>query len=766
MSPGPNTPGEFDRRFELLVTSVTDYAIYMLDPDGRVATWNAGAERYKGYKAAEIIGEHFSRFFTEEDRQAELPARALRIAAREGRYESEGWRLRKDGRRFWASVVLDPIRDETGTLVGYAKITRDITQKKEADEALRQSERRFQLLVNSVTDYAIYMLDPMGHIATWNAGARRFKGYEADEILGEHFSRFFTPEDRRAGRPAAILRTAMKEGRFEAEGVRVRKDGTRFVAHIVVDAIRSEDGELLGFAKITRDVTERHEHQKALFESEQRFRMLVQGVRDYAIYMLDPEGRISNWNSGAEAIKGYSEAEIVGQHFSRFYTEEDRAGGEPQRALQTALREGKYEKEAWRVRKDGTLFWANVLIDPIYDETGRHIGFAKITRDATERKRAQDEVEEARAALAQSQKLQALGELTGGIAHDFNNLMTVIAGSTELLLRRPDMPEEKKRRYLEAIAETTKRAATLTSHLLAFGRRQPIRPEVIDVNVRLDALAEVLSRTLGSRIQVVLELAHDLPPVEVDPAELETALLNAAFNARDAMPEGGRLTLATLRRSDGERDNATIEVRDTGTGMPPDVLERAFEPFFTTKEVGKGTGLGLSQIHGFAAQAGGGAEILSRPGEGTVVRILLPASDKAVAAADVDAPPIALAEGLKVLVVEDNAQVREFARNLLSELKCEVLSAADGREALAILDEHEVDVLFSDIVMPGMSGLDLAATVRSRHPQLPILLASGYSEEIVGSGPREFEVLRKPYGGEALSAAIGVLLAAARRRAA
>ena len=767
MSPGPDSmPQEFDRRFELLVTSVTDYAIYMLDPQGYVATWNAGAERYKGYKAAEIIGEHFSRFFTEEDRQAELPARALRIAAREGRFENEGWRLRKDGSRFWASVVLDPIRDETGALVGYAKITRDITQKKEAEEALRQSERRFQLLVNSVTDYAIYMLDPMGHIATWNAGARRFKGYEADEIIGEHFSRFFTPEDRRAGRPAAILRTAAKEGRFEAEGTRVRKDGTRFVAHVVVDAIRGEDGELLGFAKITRDVTERQEHQKALFESEQRFRMLVQGVRDYAIYMLDPEGRISNWNSGAEAIKGYSEAEIVGQHFSRFYTEEDRAGGEPQRALETALREGKYEKEAWRVRKDGTLFWANVLIDPIYDESGRHIGFAKITRDATERKRAQDEVEEARAALAQSQKLQALGELTGGIAHDFNNLMTVIAGSTELLLRRPDMPEEKKQRYLEAIAETTKRAATLTSHLLAFGRRQPIRPEVIDVNVRLDALAEVLARTLGSRIEVVLDLAPDLAPVEVDPAELETALLNAAFNARDAMPDGGRLTLATRRRPHVGSEMAAIELRDTGTGMPPAVLERAFEPFFTTKEVGKGTGLGLSQIHGFAAQAGGGAEIDSRPGEGTVVRILLPASEKAVATADADAPAIALPEGLTVLVVEDNAQVREFARNLLSELKCEVLSAADGREALSILESEEVDVLFSDIVMPGMTGLELAATVRDRHPHLPILLASGYSEEIVGSGPREFEVLGKPYGGEALSSAIAALLAAARRRAA
>jgi PAS domain S-box-containing protein len=478
--------------------------------------------------------------------------------------------------------------------------------------------------------------------------------------------------------------------------------------------------------------------------------------------MLDPDGRISNWNSGAEAIKGYSADEVVGEHFSRFYTEEDRSSGEPARALETALREGKYENEAVRVRKDGSLFWASVVIDPIYDETGRHVGFAKITRDVTERKRAQDEIEEARAAVAQSQKLQALGELTGGIAHDFNNLMTVIAGSTELLLKRPDMPEEKKRRYLEAIAETTKRATTLTSHLLAFGRRQPIRPEVIDLGPRLDAFVEMLARTLGSHIEVVLELAPAVPPVEVDPAELETALLNAAFNARDAMPEGGRLTIATGQR----RDKVWIELRDTGSGMPAEILDRVFEPFFTTKEVGKGTGLGLSQIHGFAAQAGGAAEIESRPASGTVLRILLPASAKAVAAEKPETPAAALPEGLRVLVAEDNDQVREFASNLLVELGCVVIEAAGGTEALELLQREEVDLLFSDIVMPGMSGLDLAAAVRERHPELPILLASGYSAEIARSGATEFRVLAKPYGGEALSAAIAGLLAAARQRAA
>ncbi len=752
-----------EQRFELLVNAVTDYAIYMLDPEGRIATWNPGAERFKGYRADEIIGQHFSRFFTEEDREADLPGRALRIAAREGRFEAEGWRVRKDGSRFWASAVLDPIRDSSGSLIGYAKITRDITHKKEAERALRESEQRFQMLVSSVTDYAIYMLDPLGHIATWNAGARRFKGYEADEIIGEHFSRFFPPEDRKAGRPASILRTAATEGRFEAEGWRIRKDGTRFLAHVVVDAIRDEAGELLGFAKITRDITDKKADEQALFESEQRFRLLVEGVRDYAIYMLDREGNVTNWNAGAEAIKGYSADEIVGQHFSRFYTEEDRARGEHRAALETALREGKYEKEALRVRKDGSLFWASVVIDPIYDETGRHVGFAKITRDVSDRKRAEEELEEARAASAQAKKLQALGELTGGIAHDFNNLLTVIAGSSDILLKRPDMPEDKRRRYLEAIVETTKRAATLTSHLLAFGRRQPIRAEVIDLHVRLDALSEVLSRTLGSRISVKLDLTATRARIQVDPGEFETALLNSAFNARDAMPEGGTLTLST---ADAPGDCIAITIRDTGFGMSKEVLERAFEPFFTTKPIGKGTGLGLSQLHGFTAQAGGKAEVESTEGQGTSVRIILPrSSEPLTAAADEKASSI-LPSGLKLLLVEDNQQVREFAEQMLKELHCSVIVAKDGREALEMLAAENVDAVFSDVVMPGISGVELARSIRASRPELPVLLATGYSEEIVGSAASEFEVVRKPYDAAAVSAALATLLARQQGRAA
>ncbi|HET9640999.1 MAG TPA: PAS domain S-box protein [Allosphingosinicella sp.] len=620
---------------------------------------------------------------------------------------------------------------------------------------------RFQLLINAVTDYAIYMLDADGYVATWNPGARKFKGYEAEEIIGRHYSTFFTDEDREAGLPAHALETAAKEGRFEAEGWRVRKDGTRFWVNAVLDPIRDDKGNLLGFAKITRDDTERREASLALLASERRFRTLVQGVKDYALYMLDPDGRVSNWNTGAETIKGYKAEEIVGQHFSRFYTEEDRARGEPQRALATALAEGKYENEAWRLRKDGTRFWASVVIDPIHDEEGRLVGFAKITRDITERRKANEELEEARAALFQSQKLQALGELTGGVAHDFNNLMTVIRGSAELLTR-PGLSEEKRARYLQAILDTADRAATLTSHLLAFGRRQALKPEVADLNLRLDAFADMVGRTLGERFEVGLDLAPSLPPVEVDLAQLETALLNAVFNARDAMPEGGRLMLATRHLPGESGGEVMVEIADTGSGMSAEVLDRAFEPFFTTKPVGEGTGLGLSQIHGFAAQAGGRAEIRSVSGEGTSVRIVLPATDKAFGrstiAARLPKPP----RGLSVLLAEDNDHVREFAHHLLDELGYRVVSAASGEEALERLEAVPVDILFSDVVMPGLSGIELARLARKRHPRLPVLLASGYSEEIVGVAGAEFEIVRKPYELGVVEAALAAALERAK----
>ena len=622
--------------------------------------------------------------------------------------------------------------------------------------SLSEQERN-QLLVNAISDYAIYMLDAGGLVASWNPGAQRFKGYSADEVIGRHFQMFFTDEDRAADAPNRILRVAARDGRFEAEGWRIRKDGSRFWAHAVVDAIRSPEGDLLGYAKVVRDITDRKAAEADLRASEERFRLLVQGVKDCAIYMLDKEGFVSNWNSGAEHIKGYSAPEIIGQHFSRFYTEPDRAAGEPLRALTTALTEGKYEREAWRVRKDGSLFWAHVLIDPIYDDEGNHIGFAKVTRDMSERKKAEEQVEEAQRNLLQSQKLQAIGELTGGIAHDFNNMLTVIAGSADFLRRNRAMPEEKKLSYLDGIIEITERATMLTNQLLAFARRQPLKPRVLDVGKRLEAARELLSRTLGSRISVVVEAVPTNLVVEVDPGQLEASILNAAVNARDAMPHGGTITLAAQLEEIGREKFVRVSIADTGLGMPERVKERAFDPFFTTKEVGKGTGLGLSQIHGFAAQAGGFAEIDSKEGAGTKVSLLLPLSAKQPSQDLEIVHKLPDQLNAQVLLVEDNDQVRAFADRILKDLGCTVLLATDATEAIARLEQNRVDAVITDVVMPGMSGIELADTIKERWKDVPVILATGYSDELIATRP-DHPSIAKPFTSAHLQEALSTAL--------
>lgn len=490
---------------------------------------------------------------------------------------------------------------------------------------------------------------------------------------------------------------------------------------------------------------------------EQRLRLLVNAVTDYAIYMLDPQGHIATWNPGAERFKGYVADEIIGEHFSRFFTADDIAAGLPDRALRLAVAEGRFESEGWRVRKDGSRFWVNAVIDPIFDDSGELLGFAKITRDISEQKKAQEELEAAREALHQSQKLQALGELTGGVAHDFNNLLTVISGASDFLQRNPGLDEGKRRKYLDAISETANRATELTSHLLAFGRRQPIRPVVIDLNARLDAFAELTARMLTSKIEVRLELHAKSSLTEVDPVQLETALLNAAINARDAMPGGGQLLIRT-EDCEHEGDPAIcIFLRDSGTGIPADKLQRVFEPFFTTKEVGKGTGLGLSQIHGFAAQAGGIAAIESEEGKGTTLKIVLPATRKTLQLVTSDTSEAKLPEGFSVLLVEDNDQVRQFAATLLRDLGCSVAEASNAKDALARMDEQRFDLVFSDVVMPGISGIELAMQLAERGDSPPVLLASGYNDKYPIEDTHDFTVIRKPYDARSLGRAMSDL---------
>jgi PAS domain S-box-containing protein len=752
-------------RLELLIDAISDYAIYMLDPAGFITTWNPGAQKIKGYRSPEIIGQHFSRFFTAEDQAAGLPARIIATARKVGRHEAEGWRVRKDGTRFWSNAILQRVLDERGELIGFAKITRDITERMAADRALLESERRFRVLVEGVVDYALYMLDPSGIVINWNTGAERLKGYAAEEIVGHHFSKFYMKEDRAKGVPVRVLETAAREGRYEGEGWRVRKDGSRFWASVVVDAIRNEGGELEGFAKITRDITERRAAQEALRESERQFRLLVQGVTDYALYMIDQNGIVTSWNAGAERIKGYVADEIIGHHFSRFYTERDRSAGKPSRALHTAIQEGRFEAEDWRVRKDGTLFWAHVVIDPIRDERGELMGFAKITRDITDRREAELALQEAQAQRAHAQKMDALGQLTGGVVHDFNNLLMIV-NSFVRMMKKKIGDDSEAIKATESVELALERGAALTRQLLSFSRKQASSPEVLSVGERIEAVRTMLASSLGGGFSVAAAVSPETWAVEADRGELELALINTTLNARDAMPNGGIVTITTenltLARSDLrdglEGDFVVVRVADTGTGIAPDLLDKVFEPFFTTKESGKGTGLGLSQVYGFAKQSGGTVGIESELGRGTTVSLYLP---RATEAASGDAVPSAeeLASDA-VLVVDDNPEAAVSTALMLRQLGYSVETAHNGDAALEALERRSFDLVLSDVVMAGTDGVALARTIRERKPELPVMLVTGYSDCAVDIGA-EFILMQKPLDAFELSRSVARLIAKA-----
>ena len=638
--------------------------------------------------------------------------------------------------------------------------------------------RRLQLLIDGITDYAIYLIDKEGRVASWNAGAKRLKGYEASEIIGEPYATFFTPEDRASGVPDLALKTAASAGRWEQEGWRVRKNGTRFWAMAVLDAVY-ENGAINGFAKVTRDITERLELRERLNTSESRFRQLVDAVVDYAVFQLDIEGHVLTWNTGGERIKGYTAADIVGQHFSLFYTEEDRQAGLPKKALATAAAEGRFEAEGWRLRKDGSRFRAFVVIDPIRDEHGELLGFAKVTRDVTERYESQRVLRETQEQLAASQKMEAVGQLSGGIAHDFNNLLMIVLGNLETIDRySKTLPGQHPnlRRAVGNALRGAQRAAALTARLLAFSRRQALSPRPLDLNKFLAGAADFMQRSLGEAVEIRAVGSAGLWQVEADPNYLETALLNLAINARDAMPNGGKITIEAANVFADEdycRVNPEVApgpyvaicVSDTGTGMPPDVVTRAFEPFFTTKEPGHGTGLGLSQVYGFVKQSGGHVKIYSEVDQGTTIKIYLPRyfGKGEPEYAEEDRLESSEETGEIILVVEDDDDLRAYITEVLRGLGYRVRAVGSAAAAIPILEQRDqdIDLLLTDVVMPGRNGRELGRFSRTLRPDLPVLYMTGYSRNAVvhhGRLDEGVDLLQKPVGQQMLATRVRDLL--------
>jgi PAS domain S-box-containing protein len=510
--------------------------------------------------------------------------------------------------------------------------------------------------------------------------------------------------------------------------------------------------------------------ERARQESDQRFRLFVNGVRDYAIYPLDPRGHVTDWNAGAERVKGYTAQEILGQHFGRFYTEEERLAGRPEQALQAAARDGSFEEEGWRVRRDGTRFLADVVLNAIRDPGGRLVGYMKITRDIGELRQQQ-------LALAQYSKMDALGQLTGGLAHDFNNLLHVIKNGIELVERHLRDVQPQVRTYLDMVKRNADRAASLTQRLLAFARRQPLDPKPINPNTLIADVTALLKQALGESIAIETVVGGGLWTISADSNQLETAILNLALNARDAMPRGGKLTLEITNTFLDESYCAAheevkpgqyvmIAVSDTGAGMAGEVLAKAFDPFFTTKEPGRGTGLGLSQVYGFTKQSGGHVKIYSEAGSGTTVRLYLPrvsGTAQSPAQRRTNEPPPARTGKETLVLVEDDEDVRDFTAEVLRELGYRVLAAGDAESALGLLQgEPKAELLFTDIGLPGgVNGRQLAHEAVKRWPRLKVLFTTGYARNALihhGRVDEGVELITKPFTQSSLARKIRQVL--------
>jgi PAS domain S-box-containing protein len=754
----------------LLVDTVQDYAIFMLDPNGNVASWNRGAERMTGYRAEEIVGSSISTLYPPGVSAGAL-AQDLELTRKFGRLEHEGLRVRKDGQPFWANVILTVLRDHEGGIRGFANVTRDVTAQRTAEEALRRSEERFRLLTEAVQDYAIYMLDLRGNVDTWNAGAERIKGYKPEEIIGKNYALFFPEEDVRAGAPEHELQVALTMGRFEQEGYRIRKDGTRFWAGVVLTTIRDDHGRPIAFAKVTRDLTERRRVEQELRESEQRLRLLVESVRDYAIYMLDPQGNISTWNAGAETLKGYKPHEVLGRNYALFFPPEDVAAGKPEEELEIARTQGRFEQEGERVRKDGTRFWANVVLTPIRDDGGELIGFAKVTRDLTARR----EAEETARTLMREQAARAAAELSKArlkeaaqlaeqaakrseeanrmkdaflatVSHELRTPLNAILGWAAVLRGRIDPANANA---IEVIHRNAQAQAKIIEDILDVSRimtgklQLDLKATDLVVVVR-DALEVVRPSADAKRIS--LALSHDPEPhlLVADPDRLQQVAWNLLSNAMKFSRAGSQVSVAILR----EGSRFVLSVKDEGIGIEPSFLPFVFDPFrqaddSTTRRVG-GLGLGLSIVRHLVELHGGEVRASSEgPGTGATFTVSLPI--RAIAPSDPPENPqngkertsgeaatsAGLLLGTKILLVDDEDDSRELVRIVLEVAGASVESARNAQEGFEAVQRFRPDVLISDIGMPDSDGYSLVRRVSeleaSRGGRIPCIALTAYA---------------------------------------
>jgi PAS domain S-box-containing protein len=777
-----------DRPYRVLIEQMREGAM-TLAADGVVLFANSALGQILGRRTDDIVGHPFASFLSADpinERFANVLAGGVDELALQG-----------------AGSAVVPVQiavsDIPPTMDGdlplRCAIVTDLTAEKRraremaefhaqlaAEAARREGEGFARLIIDSSTDYAIIATDRSARTTTWNTGATNIFGWTAEEMIGTTAERIWTEEDRAAGVAEAERERALETGRAEDERWHLRHDGTRFFASGLMMPLRGADDEHLGFLKILRDRTSSRRIEAALQESESRLRFALSA------------GRLGSWE--LDLLTGeLITTETCRSNFGRPVTEpftyeqlresvypDDRArmaaGVEEAIANHT-----DYDIEYRLLTPAGELRWVQIRGRPIYRDDGTPQRMVGVSVDITERRLAAEQLQRlnesletkviheaatrssAEEALRQSQKMEAVGQLTGGVAHDFNNLLTVIKSSTDFLAR-PNLSAERQARYIGAISDTVDRAAKLTSQLLAFARRQALKPEVFDVADRIRSIGDMLRTIVGSRVEIVTSFKVDHCLVDADASQFDTALVNIVVNARDAMEGSGRLVIvvdavegvpAIRAHAGGSGAFIVVRISDTGSGIPPEKLPHIFEPFYTTKEVGKGTGLGLSQVYGFAKQSGGDVDVSSDAGRGATFTLYLPRAEGPLVSADDQAANADLVPeeggGLRVLVVEDNVEVGAFSTQLLQDLGYRTFWAPSGRDALKMLeaDPAAFDIVFTDVVMPGISGVELGLEIRRRYPALPVVLTSGYSNVLAEEGRQGFELVQKPYAVEHLS---------------
>jgi PAS domain S-box-containing protein len=624
------TLGEAKRETLALVESVRDYAILLLDIEGRVRSWNAGAKLIKQYDREDILGQHISRFYTDEDRAAGRPAQLLSTAAREGRVEDEGWRVRKDGSRFWADVVVTAIRDDDDTVIGFLKVTRDLTERKAAEDRVHRSEQQFRLLVDSVEDYAIFMLDRQGRIVTWNAGAERLKGYTASEAIGHGFEMFYTAEDRASGKPARLLKVASELGRVEDEGWRVRRSGKRFWADAVISTMTDEDGRLLGFAKVTRDLTARKAAEEALRRSEESLSATLYSIGD-GVIATDEQGRVTRLNPVAEALTGWQQADAVGRPIeSVFHIVNEQTRAPADNPVGRVLSEGTIvglANHTALIARDGIERPIADSGSPIRDGSGAVLGAVLVFRDVTEERRAEEEYQRARRA---EEAVRERDVFLSVAAHELRTPLTAlklkIQGLEQLVykLLPPETVSRVTPRFQDAIRQT-RRLAELVERLLDVSRIASVRLvldiEDADLRTIIDhVVLDVTEAAAAARSEVRVSVAGD-GRGRWDRRRMEQVVLNLVSNA---LKYGNCQPIDIILG--GDADTVTLAVVDRGIGIAREDLQRIFAPFERAAPVEHFTGLGLGLYitKGIVEAHGGTISATSEPGQGTTFEVRLP----------------------------------------------------------------------------------------------------------------------------------------------